>query len=111
MIKKDYASQCSSKQGLPLSAKDCKIDKCDHTCINSTINFCQHVIAVAENCGKLPGFVQWFRRSKSIPLLTGLTLNGVPKLVGKKPSNRKREGCHQHWRDYKLPVIIGRSLT
>ena len=23
----EYASQCSSKQGLPLSAKDCKIDK------------------------------------------------------------------------------------
>ena len=53
MIKKEYASQCSSKPGLQLSAKDCKIVKCDRTCINSTINICQHVIAVAEivvNC-------------------------------------------------------------
>ena len=56
----EYASQCSSKQGL------------------------------AEKCGKLPDFVQWFRRSKSRPSLTGLALNGAPKLVGKKTSNRKR---------------------
>ena len=101
----EYASHCSSKQGLSLSAKDCKIDKgplsilevmfekaasliqtdglvipkpgssdgsyvvagtcnrifcvtpgkggsfkCDRTCINSTKNICEHVIAVAEKC-------------------------------------------------------------
>ena len=141
----EYASQCSSKQGLSLSAKAYKIDKvplsilevmfekaasliqadglviakpgssdgsyvvagtcnrifcvtqgkggsfkCDRTCINSTINICEHVIAVAEKYGKLPDFVQWFRRSKSRPSLTGLALNGAPKLVGKKTSNRKR---------------------
>ena len=39
--------------------------KCDRTCTNSTTNIREHVIAVAEKCGKLPDFVQWFRRSKS----------------------------------------------
>ena len=141
----EYGSQCSSKQGLSLSAKDCKIDKvplsmlevmfekaasltqtdglviskpgssdgpyvvagtcnrifcvtsgeggsfkCDRAYINSTTNICEHVIAVAEKCGKLPDFVQWFRRSKSRPSLTGLALNGAPESVGKKTSNRKR---------------------
>ena len=141
----EYSSQCSSKQGLSLSAKECKIDKvplsilevmfekaasliqtdglvipkpgssdgsyivagtcnrifcvtpgkggsfkCDRTCINSTTNICEHVIAVAEKCGKLSDFVQWFKRSKSRPSMTGLALNGAPKSVGKKPSNRKR---------------------
>ena len=116
----EYSSQCSSKQGLLLSAKDCKIDKvplsipevmfekaasliqtdglvipkpessdCSHivagtcnrifcvtpgkggsfkydrTCINSTTNICEHVIAEAEKCSKLSDFVQWFKRSKS----------------------------------------------
>ena len=141
----EYASQCSSKQGLSLSAKDCKIDKgplsilevmfekaasliqtdglvipkpgssdgsyvvagtcnrifcvtpgkggsfkCDRTCINSTIKICEHVIAVAEKCGKFPDFVQWFRRSKLRPSLTRLALNGAPKSVGKKPSNKRK---------------------
>ena len=64
--------------------------KCDRTSINSTTNICEHVIAVAEKCGKLPDFVQWFRRSKSRPSLTGLALNGAPKSVGKKPSNKRK---------------------
>ena len=64
--------------------------KCDRTCINSTINICEHEIAVAEKCGKLPDFVQWIRRSKSRPSLAGLALNGALKSVGKKPNNRKR---------------------
>ena len=64
--------------------------KCDRTCINSTANICEHVIAVAEKFGKLSDFVQWFKRSKLRPSLTGLALNGAPKLVGKKLSNRKR---------------------
>ena len=34
--------------------------------------------------------MQWFKRSKSRPSLTGLALNGAPKSVGKKTSNRKR---------------------
>ena len=135
----ESSSQCSSKQGLPLSPKDCKIDKvppstlevtfekvasliqinvlvitkpgssyglyivagtcnrtfyvtpgkrgsfkCDRTCINSTTNICEHVIAVAEKCGKLSDFVQWFKRSKSRPSMIGLALNGAPKSVGKK---------------------------
>ena len=63
--------------------------KCDRTCTNSTTNIREHVIAVAEKCGKLPDFVQWFRRSKSRPSLTALALHDAPKLVGKKPSNRK----------------------
>ena len=54
--------------------------KCDSTCIDSSTNICEHVIAVV---------MQWFRRSKSRPSLTALALNDAPKLVGKKSSNRK----------------------
>ena len=32
--------------------------------------------------------MQWFRRSKSRPSLTSLALNGAPKSVGKRPSNK-----------------------
>ena len=55
--------------------------KCDCTCINSTIKNCEHVISVAEKCGKLPDFVQnrdWFSSEWCI------------KIGWKKPSNRKR---------------------
>ena len=45
---------------------------------------------VAEKCGKLPDFVKWFRRSKWRPSLTSLALNGAPKSVGKKPSNKRK---------------------
>ena len=34
--------------------------------------------------------MQWFRRSKSRPSLTSLALNGAPKSVGKKPSNKRK---------------------
>ena len=34
--------------------------------------------------------MQWFKRSKLRPSLTGLALNGAPKSAGKKTSNRKR---------------------
>ena len=34
--------------------------------------------------------MQWFRRSKSRFSLTGLALNGAPKSVGKKPSNKQK---------------------
>ena len=64
--------------------------KCDGTCINSTTNICKHVIIVDEKCDKLSDFVQWFKRSKSRPSQTGLALNGAPKSVGTKPSNKKR---------------------
>ena len=65
--------------------------KCDRTCINSTVNICEHVIAVAEKCGKLPDFVQWLRRLKSRPSLTGLALNGAPKSVEKKSRKRSHK--------------------
>ena len=58
--------------------------KCDRTCINSTVNICEHVIAVAEKCGQLPDFVQWLWRSKWRPSLTGIALNGAPKSVEKR---------------------------
>ena len=64
--------------------------KSDRTCINSATNICEHVIAVAEKCGEFSDFVQWFKRSKSRPSQTGLALNGAPKLIGTKPSNKKR---------------------
>ena len=64
--------------------------KCDRTCINSTTNICEYVIAVAVKCGKLPDFVKWFKRSKSRPSFTALALTGPPKSAGKKPSKRKR---------------------
>ena len=122
------------KQSLPLSAKDCKIDKLplnilkvmfekaasliqtdglvipklgssdgsyivagtcnrifcvtpskggsfkrDRTCINSTTNIYEHVVTVAKKYDKLSDIVQWFKRSKLRPSLTGLALN---------PSNR-----------------------
>ena len=41
--------------------------KCDLTCINNVTKICEHVIVVAETCGKLPDFVQWFKRSKMTP--------------------------------------------
>ena len=133
----EYASQCSSKQGLSLSAKDCKIDKvplsileamfekaasltqtdglviskpgfsdgsyvvagtckggsfkCDRACVNSTANICEHAIAVAEKCGKLPDFVQWFWRSKSRLSLTSLALNDAPKSVRKKQATNEKQ--------------------
>ena len=52
---------------------------------------CEHVIAVTEKCGKLPYFVQWFKRSKSRPSLSGLALNGAPKSVGKKTKQQKKK--------------------
>ena len=58
--------------------------KCDRTCINNTTKICEDVTAVAEKCGKLPDFVQWFNRSKAKPSLTGLALNGAPITVGIK---------------------------
>ena len=69
--------------------------KCDRTCTNSTTNIREHVIAVAEKCGKLPDFVQWFRRSKSRPSLAGLALNGAPKLVEKKPQATEKEATNE----------------
>ena len=142
----EYASQCSSKHGLSLSAKDCKIDKvplsileamfekaasltqtdglvipkpgfsdgsyvvagtcnrifcvtpgkegsfkCDRACVNITANICEHAIAVAEKCGKLPDFVQWFWRSKSRLPLTSLALNDAPKSVGKKQATNEKQ--------------------
>ena len=58
---------------------------------NNTRKICEHVIVVAEKCGKLPDFVLWFKRSKSRPsFFTGLPLNGPPKLVGKQSNYRKR---------------------
>ena len=64
--------------------------KCDRTCINSTTNICEHVVAVDEKCRKLPHFVQWLKRSQSGLSLIDLALNGAPKLVGIKPNIRKR---------------------
>ena len=142
----EYTGQCSSKQGLSLSAKDCKIDKvplsileamfekaafltqtdglvipkpgfsdgsyvvagtcnrifcvtpgkegsfkCDRACVNSTANICEHAIAVAEKCGKLPDFVQWFWRSKLRLSLTSLALNDAPKSVGKKQATNEKQ--------------------
>ena len=69
--------------------------KCDRTCTNSTTNIREHVIAVAEKCGKLPDFVQWFRRSKSRPSLAGLALNGAPKLVEKNPQATEKEATNE----------------
>ena len=65
--------------------------KCDRACVNSTANICEHAIAVAEKCGKLPDFVQCFRRSKSRPSLTSLALNGAPKSVGKKQETNEKQ--------------------
>ena len=51
--------------------------KCDRTCINNATKICEHVTVVAEKCGNLPDFVQWFKRSKVRPTLTGLALNST----------------------------------
>lgn len=49
------------------------------------------VIAVAEKCSKLPDFLQWFKRSKSRPSLTGLGLNSGPKWLGKITKQQKKK--------------------
>ena len=51
--------------------------KCDRTCISNPTKICEHVIVVAEKCRNLPDFVQWFKRSKVRPSLTGLALNSA----------------------------------
>ena len=51
--------------------------KRDRTCISNPTKICEHVIVVAEKCRNLPDFVQWFKRSKVRPSLTGLALNGA----------------------------------
>ena len=51
--------------------------KCDRTCNNNATKICEHVIVVAKKCGNLPDFVQWFKRSKVRPSLTGLALNSA----------------------------------
>ena len=42
--------------------------KCDRSCINSRTKICEHVIAVAEKCGKLQQFMEWFRQSNVVHL-------------------------------------------
>ena len=51
--------------------------KCDGSCISNATKSRERVIVVAEECGNLPDFVQWFKRLKVRPWLTGLTLNGA----------------------------------
>ena len=65
--------------------------KCDRSCINSRTKICEHVIAVAEKCGKLQQFVEWFRRSKCGASVSALALNGAPKINGKKREWQKKE--------------------
>ena len=64
--------------------------KCDRSCLNSRTKICEHVIAVAEKCGKLQQFVEWFRRSKCGASVSALALNGAPKSMGRKGNGRKR---------------------
>ena len=64
--------------------------KCDRSCINSRTKICEHVIVVAEKCGKLQRFVEWFRRSKYGASVSALVLNGAPKSMGRKGNGRKR---------------------
>ena len=69
--------------------------KCDRSSINSRTKICEHVIAVAEKCGKLQQFVEWFRQSKYGASVSVLAMNGAPKSMrrkryGRKRSNRKR---------------------
>ena len=63
--------------------------KCDRSCINSRTKICEHVIAVAEKCGKFQQFVEGFRRSKCGASVSALALNGARKLMGRKVNGRK----------------------
>ena len=66
-----------------------RLFKCDHTCINNATKSCEHVIVVAEECGNLPDFVQWFKRSKVRPSLTVLALNGADQKWLEKKFSRQ----------------------
>ena len=54
------------------------------------MKICEQAIAVAENYGKLPEFITWYKRSKPGSSITKMVLDGAPKTAGRKPSTRKR---------------------
>ena len=78
--------------------------KCDRSCINIRTKICKHVIALADKCGKLQQFVEWFRPSKYGASVSALALNGAPKSMGRKVNGRKR--CNKKSADIEEVVNI-----
>ena len=64
--------------------------KCDQSCVNATMQICEHTIAVAEKYDKLADFITWYKRSKSGASIIKMALCGAPKTAGRMPSTRKR---------------------
>ena len=64
--------------------------KCDQSCVNATMQICEHTMAVAEKYDKLADFITWYKRSKSGASIIKMALCGAPKTAGRMPSTRKR---------------------
>ena len=64
--------------------------KCDQSCVNATMQICEHTIAVAEKYDKLADFITWYKRFKSGASIIKMALCGAPKTAGRMPSTRKR---------------------
>ena len=56
-----------------------------------SLGVCSHAVAVAEVNGKLPQFVDWFRKTKKLPNLSKLAMKDIPKESGCKGGKAPRK--------------------
>ena len=88
------ASKEDSRRPHSVQVADTGRVTCDDRCIRwARHNICSHTVAVAENLGMLPKYLQWFRSRRKTCTVTKMAEIGTPKCSRQKnKATQKRKG-------------------